>query len=144
SLLLPTLPRSTLFPYTTLFRSVSNWSNLYAEVLGIVNQPQTLYTRNGPQLTLQPLGTQAFDKSIIPFYNVYFSDTWRMRPTFTLTYGLGYTVEMPPYEIEGKQVMLVDAAANPIVTEDYLAQRKTAALAGQVYNPTLGFATVRN
>src|SRR5207253_10182273 len=83
SLLLPTLPRSTLFPYTTLFRSVSNWSNLYAEVLGIVNQPQTLYTRNGPQLTLQPLGTQAFDKSIIPFYNVYFSDTWRMRPTFT-------------------------------------------------------------
>src|SRR5207253_6688956 len=62
----------------------------------------------------------------------------------TLTYGLGYTVEMPPYEIEGKQVMLVDAAANPIVTEDYLAQRKTAALAGQVYNPTIGFATVPN
>src|SRR5262249_55243116 len=82
----------------------NNWNALYAQVLGIVAQPQTLYTRTGPNLTLQPLGTPMFDQSIIPTYNVYFSDTWHLRPRFTLTYGLGYTVEMPPYEINGKQV----------------------------------------
>src|SRR5258706_11412395 len=51
---------------------------------------------------------------------------------------------MPPYEVDGKQVLVVDQGGNPIRTEDYLAARKSAALAGQVYNPTLGFATIRN
>jgi hypothetical protein len=122
----------------------STWDNLYAEVLGMVDQPQVAFTRAGQQLTLQPLGTQAFDKDIIPTYNVYFSDTWHMKPTFTFTYGLGYQVEMPPFEISGKQVALVDQAGNPIDTVSYLAQRKAAALAGSTYNPTLGFATVNN
>ncbi len=122
----------------------SNWDNLYAQALGLVTLPQVVYTRSGPQLNLQPLGTPAFDKSIVPSYNAYFSDTWRMKPTFTLTYGLGYTLSMPPYELDGKQVMLVDQAGSPIVSEDFLAQRKKAALAGQVFNPVLGFATVPN
>ncbi len=122
----------------------NNWDNLYAQVLGLVTLPQVVYTRSGPQLNLQPLGTPAFDKSIVLSYNAYFSDTWRMKPSFTFTYGLGYTYSTPPYEKDGKQIMLVDDAGNPIVTEDYLAQRKRAALAGQVYNPVLGFAGVQN
>ena len=54
---------------------VSNWNNLYAQVLGLVSQPQVMYTRSGPNLTVNPLGTPGFDQSIIPTYNVYFSDT---------------------------------------------------------------------
>lgn len=123
---------------------VSNWTSLYNQVTGIVTQPQVVYTRAGTNLALQPLGTQAFDQSIIPTYNVYFSDTWRVRPTFTLTYGLGYALELPPYEINGKQVALVDGGNNLISAEDYLAQRLKAAQNGQVYNPQIGFATVRN
>ncbi len=88
---------------------VSNWTKLYSEALGIVNQPQDLFTRSGPQLTLLPLGTPMFDQSIIPSYNIYFTDTWHIKPTLTLTYGMGYTVEMPPYELNGKQVDLTDA-----------------------------------
>src|SRR4029434_3555161 len=122
----------------------SNWDNFYAQALGLITLPQVVYTRSGPQLNLQPLGTPAFDKSIVPSYNAYFSDTWRMKPTFTLTYGLGYTLSMPPYELDGKQVMLVDQAGSAINSEDFLAQRKKAALAGQVYNPVLGFAGVQN
>ena len=52
---------------------------------------------------------------------------------------------MPPYELDGKQVQLVDQGdANPINLQEYLAQKQKAALAGQVYDPTIGFATVRN
>lgn len=123
---------------------VGTWTTLFNQVTGIVTQPQVVYTRAGQQLNLQPLGTQAFDKSIIPTYNIYFSDTWRVRPALTLTYGLGYALELPPYEIDGKQVALVDGANNLIQAEDYLAQRQKAALNGQVYNPQIGFATVRN
>ncbi len=123
---------------------VNNYRNLYAQVLGIVTQPQSLYSRSSTDLSLQPFGTPVVAHSITPSYNVYFSDTWHMRPSFTLTYGLGYQLEMPPYETDGKQVLVVDSAGNPIRTEDYLAARKKAALAGQVYNPVLGFATIRN
>jgi hypothetical protein len=97
-----------------------------------------------PDMTLEPFGTPVIARSITPSYNVYFNDTWHLRPTFTLSYGLGYQLEMPPFEVDGKQVMVVDSAGNPIRTEDYLEARKRAALAGQVYNPTLGFATVGN
>src|SRR5260370_21586918 len=67
-----------------------------------------------------------------------------MKPTFTLTYGLGYLLEMPPYELAGKQVALVDSSNVQIEALDYQAQRQKAALAGQVYQPTIGFATVPN
>jgi len=120
------------------------YKTFYNEALGIVSQPQTLFTRSGPQLNLQPLGTPMFDKSTIPLYNVYFSDAWHVRPSLTMTYGAGYTVEMPPIEQDGKQVMLVDSAGAPVSTLDYLASEQRAALAGQVYNPNLGFATVQN
>ena len=117
---------------------------LAAQVLGMVGQPQTLYTRSSPDLNLLPLGTHAQDKSVIPFYQLYWSDTWHMKPAFTLTYGLSYSLEMPPVEEAGKQVMLVDQGGNPIRMDDYFAQRQQAALAGQVYNPILGFALVPN
>ncbi len=120
------------------------YKTYYNEVLGIVSQPQTLYTRSGPQLALQPLGTPMFDKSTVPLYNAYFSDAWHLRPSLTVAYGAGYTVEMPPVEEAGKQVMLVDSAGAPISTTDYLATTQRMALGGQVYNPVLGFATVQN
>jgi hypothetical protein len=126
------------------FSSSNNWRNLYAQVLGIVTQPQSLYSRKSPDMTLEPFGTPVIAHSITPSYNVYFSDIWHLRSDFTLTYGLGYQLEMPPHEVDGKQVLVVDQAGNPVRTEDYLASRKRAALAGQVYNPTLGFATIKN
>jgi hypothetical protein len=119
-------------------------SRVAAAAYGIVTASQVAYTRSGPTLALNPPLTHAFDKSTIPFYNVYFSDTWHMRPSFTLTYGLGWTLEMPPTEASGKQDVLVDASDTPVKTLDYLAQRKAAALQGQVYNPELGFALVGN
>ncbi|TAN22111.1 MAG: carboxypeptidase regulatory-like domain-containing protein [Acidobacteria bacterium] len=122
----------------------STYDTYYDEVLGIVSQPQTLYTRAGKNLDLQPLGTPMFDKSSIPMYNAYFADAWHIKPSLTLSYGAGYTVEMPPLEEHGKQVELVDGADNLVTTTDYLAQTEKAALSGQTYNPQLGFATVQN
>ena len=122
----------------------STYKKLYEEVLGIVTQPQTLYTRTGSQLTLNPPQTPMFDQSIIPSYNLYFTDTWHMKPSFTLTYGLGYQLEMPPYELNGKQVELTDTNGAPISLTSYLNQREQAALQGQVYNPTLAYTNIGN
>ena len=122
----------------------STYDGLYASVLGIVSQSQVMYTRSGNQLTLNPLGTPGFDQSIMETYNTYFTDTWHLRPSLTVTYGLGYQLALPPYEINGKQVMLVDQAGLPVHTADYLKYKQTAALAGQSYDPLIGFADVQN
>jgi hypothetical protein len=124
--------------------NIPNCPALTAAALGIVSIAQTVYTRSGSNLALNPPLTPAFDKSTIPYYNVYFSDSWHMKPTFTLTYGLGWTLEMPPVEATGKQVELVDQSDQLISAESYLANRKRAALQGQVYNPEIGFALVGN
>ena len=123
---------------------VKNFGRDYAATLGIVSISQIAYTRSGKDLQLNPPLTPAFDQSTIPYYNVYFSDTWKIKPRFTLIYGLGWTVEMPPVEKNGKQVLLVDSNDKPIGLENYMKARETAALAGQVYNPTVGFATIDN
>lgn len=136
----PTTYRPTSVPSS----QTSTYNKYYAEILGIVSQPQDLYTRSGSNLTLQPAGSFMYDQSVIPSYNVYFTDTWHIKPSFTLSYGLGYTLEMPPYELNGKQVELTDTSGHPINVTDYLNQRQSAALQGQVYNPTLAWATVRN
>lgn len=121
-----------------------NSARITAAALGIVTDSQVAYTRSGPTLTLNPPLTHATDQVTIPYYNAYFNDSWHMKPSFTLTYGLGYTLEMPPSEAQGKSTVLVDQADEPIVTEDYLTQRKINAQQGQVYNPILGFALVGN
>jgi len=122
----------------------SSYETLYAETLGMLSSTQVMYTRAGQQLNLQALGTQATDKSVIPSYSTYFYDTWHARPSLTFTYGLGWNLEMPPYELNGNQVELVDANNQPVVTSDFIAQREAAALQGQVYDPQIGFTLVRN
>jgi len=67
-----------------------------------------------------------------------------MKPSLTLTYGLGWTLEMPPVEKNGKQIELVDGAGQQLDLMAYLNGRKAAALQGQVYNPPVGFALVGN
>ena len=124
--------------------SSSAWNRLYGIVLGVPGVTQIAYTRTGQNLALNPPNTPAFDQSTIPYYNVYFSDSWRMKPTLTLNYGLGWTLEMPPVEAQGKQVEFVDDSGQAIDTMAYLNARKSAALQGEVYNPTVGFALVGN
>jgi len=123
---------------------VSKWNTYYSELLGIVNQPQQLFTRSGPQLTLNPPLTPMFDKSTINNYNLYITDSWHIKPTLTLTYGLGYSVETPPTEQNGKQIELVNSNGNPINFTDYFNTKASMAEQGQVYNPTLGFASIAN
>ncbi len=124
--------------------TLSNWQKDYGIVLGVPGVTQVAYTRTGQQLNLNPPNTPAFDQSTIPFYNLYVSDSWRIKPTLTLSYGLGWSLEMPPVEAQGKQIELVDANNKPLDTETYLQARESAALQGQVYNPQIGFSLIDN
>src|SRR5258708_19160133 len=122
----------------------TTWDQLYAETLGFVSQTQALYTRTLPSLTLNPVGEPIYIHSILPKYDLYVSDSWHIRPTLTLTYGLAYTLDMPPYSPDGKQVMFLDQSGAPLSYDAFIGAKKDAALKGQVYNPTVSFATIQN
>lgn len=122
----------------------TTYENEYAYVTGMLSSTQVMYTRSGSQLNLEPLGTNAYNRSIIPTYATYFYDTWHAKPSLTITYGLGYNLEMPPYELSGNQVALVDANGQPISTTAFLAQKEKAALEGSAYTPQIGYSLVRN
>ncbi|HLK66980.1 MAG TPA: carboxypeptidase-like regulatory domain-containing protein [Bryobacteraceae bacterium] len=132
------------YPGTVPSNQQSNFNTLFSYVTGMVAQSQVVYTRAGSNLSLEPVGTSGFDQSVIPSYNVYLSDTWHIKPTVTLNYGLSYELEMPPVEANGKQVSLVDQNGNQVPAAQYLAQRQAAALAGQVDQPIFGFALTPN
>jgi len=142
----PTAPgiANPYIPTTVPASQYSSYETLYAEALGLLSSTQVMYTRAGPQLNLQALGASATDKSIIPTYSTYFYDTWHAKPSLTVTYGLGWNLEMPPYELTGNQVALVDSNNQPINTTDFIAQRQNAALQGSTYLPTIGYTLVRN
>ena len=139
-----TSPSVQYIPTTVPSSQYSTYEGLYAETLGMLSSTQVMYTRSIPSLSPLPIGTPATDKDIIPTYATYFYDTWHMKPTFTLTYGLGWNLEMPPYELNGSQVSLVDSNNQLVNTTDFIAQREKAALQGSAYTPTLGFTLVRN
>ena len=145
--------------------SADKYGDLYSEVLGMVDESQSLYSRGlGTRQTGLPLAPRTScaiagiaatsgcisspplsNTSIIPTYNLYFTDSWHLKPTISLNYGLGYTVEMPPYEVDGGyQTMMVDQNDNILYAMNYLNSEKQAALQGNGYAPLLGFATVRN
>jgi hypothetical protein len=132
------------YPTNMLASQASNFNTFYSHIMGIVSQPQVVYTRSGDNLALGKIGDVAFDRSTIPYYNMYFSDSWHIKPSVTMTYGIAYGLEMPPKEQNGKQVMMTYQDGKSVTTEDFMAQRQKAALAGGVYNPVIGFATAPN
>jgi hypothetical protein len=120
----------------------SSWNNLYAEALGMVDQGLVVGAR-GSDLSALPPGTPLFNHVYYNTFSLYATDSWKIKPTLTLNYGLNWSVEMPPTDETGKQALSLILPQNSLlIPEDYLAARQQAALSGTVYNPTVGFAPV--
>jgi hypothetical protein len=126
--------------------SNSNYARILDTYFGMVTDTQVAntYSKSGNGLSLNPPLTSIGASTSVPYYNLYATDTWHLKPSLTLNYGLSYAIEMPPHERNGDQVMWVDSSGNAIQTQNYLAQRSAAALQGQAYNPEIGFALVGN
>ncbi|MGH9482630.1 MAG: carboxypeptidase-like regulatory domain-containing protein, partial [Terriglobales bacterium] len=120
----------------------STWATDYASVLGMVDVGTVLGTRNG-SFQPNPIGTYLFDTDTYNDTSLYLNDSWHLRPSLTLNYGLNWSVEMPPTEAQGTQALAVDVASNTVISPTaYLQAREQAALQGKIYNPVLGFEPI--
>ena len=117
------------------------WDTAYARILGFLGTSAQLFVRGGNDFHLTGAKTFA-DTSIIDSYSLYYNDSWKIRPTLTLNYGLEWGTQMPPYEINGVQDFMVDSSGAILASQQYLQNTVNQALQGQVYNPILGFEPI--
>jgi hypothetical protein len=121
---------------------LGNWDRYYASLLGLVDNVGVLAVRNA-NLQPQPLGT--FLRDVTNQYATYFyaQDSFRIKPTLTMYYGLSYGWQTAPTEQHNLQTIMINASDGSLVSANsFLQQKQAAALSGQIYNPTFGFETV--
>ena len=105
----------------------------------MLNDNNIFLVRNGSGQA-QPFGTGIDMNALSYFYSFYGQDTWRLRPSITLTYGLAYSFQTPFEFANQAEAFMVDASNNQILSANaYLHEKQAAAEAGGIYNPTLGF-----
>ena len=122
---------------------LTNYDRYYASILGLVDNVGVLAVRNA-NLQPQPLGTYLRDDTTSWDPYMYVQDSFRIKPNLTLYYGLSYGWQTAPKEQNNLQTIMVNTQNNNslITGSAYLQAKESAALSGQIYNPTLGFETV--
>jgi len=75
----------------------------FMALLGSISQVNANYnyTING---TLLPQGTPSVRHFGADSYEFYAQDSWKIKPSLTVTYGLRYSLSSPPWETNGVQV----------------------------------------
>jgi TonB-dependent Receptor Plug Domain len=92
-----------------------NYDSAIAIAMGIFAEGDGIYNfaRNGAAL---PQGTPINRRYAINDYEFFGQDAWRVKRSLTVTYGLRWVLEAPPYETNGYQVApCVEAAAGGCV-----------------------------
>ncbi|HJZ65656.1 MAG TPA: carboxypeptidase-like regulatory domain-containing protein, partial [Candidatus Acidoferrum sp.] len=80
--------------------ATSDYDSTFAAMLGRIGNINTVfdYARDGQPL---PAMTGTRRKYVYNSYEVYFQDSWRLKPSLTLTYGLRWGYQSVPYEAHG-------------------------------------------
>ena len=82
---------------------------------------------------LQTVGTPTVRSFATEEYELYWQDSWRIKPNFTLTYGVRWSTSTPVYERNGVQV-------KPTVSlGEYFDRRREAAFNGSTFNDPITF-----
>ena len=87
----------------------------------------------GADGTLEPTGTPTVRSFATQEYELYWQDSWRMKPNLTLSYGLRWGTSTPVYETHGIQV-------KPTVSlTDYFNRRVESSFNGVPFNDSITF-----
>ena len=114
------------------FESSNDLRDALASVIGRYSQysANLVYDASGQ---LQPVGTPTDRSFATEEYEGYFQDSWRMRPNFTLNYGVRWSTSTPVYERNGLQVV-----PNVNLT-DYFNQRVASSISGIPFTDPITF-----
>jgi carboxypeptidase family protein len=121
---------------------IQRYNQLYAGVLGIVDRVSYLAVRDA-KLQPLPVGTGLVNDTILHHWEFYFADVWKVKSSFTLSYGLLYQWHTPPTDSQGRQSVAVYKDSGKLVdSNDYLRQKRAAAEQGDIFNPDLAYIPI--
>jgi hypothetical protein len=122
----------------------STYRRAFISALGLIDSATRVLTRAG-DLSPNPPGTSITQKENVNAYEMHFSDTWRLTPSLTVSYGLTWGVAMPPYDPTGKTAMMIDVSSGQVIDANSLLNAKRlAALSGAVVNPIIGYVPIKS
>jgi hypothetical protein len=112
--------------------SFSDLRDALSSVIGRYSQysANLVYDQSGQ---LQPVGTPTDRSFATEEYEVYWQDSWRMRPNFTLNYGVRWSTSTPVYERNGLQVKPTSSLG------EYFNRRAEASNQGVPFNDLITF-----
>jgi len=126
---------------------------MYGSLLGLLDHSAQIATRDG-NFIANPLGAPLIDHVRTHTFDIYTQDTWKVRRSLTVTYGLSYGVSFAPHEQDGKQVLeIFSASGQPLENLlSYFKQRNAALSSGQFFasgltagtDNTFGFSPIRH
>jgi hypothetical protein len=114
------------------FENRTDLRDALASVIGRYSQysANLVYDESGE---LQSVGTPTNRSFATQEYELYWQDSWRLRPNFTLNYGLRWSTSTPVYERNGLQVKPTQSLG------EYFNQRVQSSLAGTPFNDPITF-----
>ena len=114
------------------FESGNDLRDALASVIGRYSEysANLVYDASGQ---LQPVGTPSDRAFATQEYEFYWQDSWRIRPNFTLNYGVRWSTSTPVYEKNGLQVV-----PNVNLT-DYFNQRVASSNEGRPFTDPITF-----
>ncbi|MFH1572918.1 MAG: hypothetical protein ABIG68_02990, partial [Acidobacteriota bacterium] len=128
-----------------LSNDLQQWNRLYASATGIIDNVSVMAVRDGSFKPLPYGSLLVSDTSNLWAPEFYFQDVWRLKPTLTLTLGLNYGWQTPPFEKLGRYTLQIDKGTGEVITAtDFLNRRRDAAARGEMYNPEFAFMPVNS
>ncbi len=122
---------------STAQQAIANWEGAFVGGLGSIfdEQDSVNFTKNGTAL---PAGSKVAHDYRLNEYAGYFQDSWRIRPSLTITAGVRYQYQSVPYEVHGVEALVLNTNFRSVV--DTRVANGLAGIASPTSTPLLTYS----